>query len=286
MAVVDAAAYKETTRRQWQNAAEAWHRWDDVLRAWLGPATEVMLDLARIGVGSQVLDVAAGAGEPAITAAARVGPTGRVLATDISSNILAFAEQAAAARGIGDLVETCVLDGENLELADESFDAVISRLGLMYFPDRQRGLAEMRRVLRPGGRVAIVAFSTPERNAVVAVPVSIIRRRSELPAAAPGQPGPFSMGAPGLMEQELRGAGFQDVEVRVVPSPARLASAAECLRLERESFGALHQMLAGLTIEEREDAWAEVGKALQQFEAPDGGFEGPCELLVGAGTRK
>jgi ubiquinone/menaquinone biosynthesis C-methylase UbiE len=284
MAVVDAAAYKETTRQQWQNAAEAWHRWDDVLRAWLGPATEVMLDLARIGVGSQVLDVAAGAGEPAITAAARVGPTGRVLATDISSNILAFAEQAAAARGVGDLVETCVLDGENLELADASFDAVISRLGLMYFPDRQRGLAEMRRVLRPGGRVAIVAFSTPERNGVLAVPVSIIRRRAQLPAAAPGQPGPFSMGAPGLMEQELRGAGLRDVEVRVVPSPARLASAAECLRLERESFGALHQMLAGLTVAEREEAWAEVGTALQQFEGP-GGFEAPCELLVGAGTR-
>jgi cyclopropane fatty-acyl-phospholipid synthase-like methyltransferase len=94
-ATFDAAAYKDTTRQQWQSAAEAWHRWDAVLRAWLGPGTEVMLDLAHIGAGSQVLDVAAGAGEPAITAAARVGPTGRVVATDISSNILAFAAQAA-----------------------------------------------------------------------------------------------------------------------------------------------------------------------------------------------
>jgi SAM-dependent methyltransferase len=284
MAVLDATAYKETTRQQWQNAAEAWHRWDAALRAWLGPGTEVMLDLARIGAGSHVLDVAAGAGEPAITAAARVGPTGRVVATDISSNILAFAEKAAAARGVGGIVETCVLDGENLELADASFDAVISRLGLIYFPDRQRGLAEMRRVLRPGGRVAIVAFSTPDRNGFVAVPISIIRRRAQLPVAAPGQPGPFSMGVPGLLEHELRDAGCRDVEVRVVPSPARLASAAECLRFERESFGALHQMLAGLPQAEREETWAEVGAALRQFEGPDG-FEGPCELLVGAGTR-
>src|SRR6266571_3689667 len=120
MATLDAVAYKETTRLQWQSAAEAWNRWESTIRTWLGPATEVMLDLARIGVGSQVLDVAAGAGEPAITAAARVGPTGRVVATDISSNILAFAEQAAAARGVGGIVETCVLDGENLELADAS----------------------------------------------------------------------------------------------------------------------------------------------------------------------
>jgi cyclopropane fatty-acyl-phospholipid synthase-like methyltransferase len=86
MAVFDPAADTESTRQQWQNAAEPWHRWDAVLHALFGPATEVMLKLARIGVGSQVLDVAAGAGEPAIAAAARVGPTGRVLATDISSN--------------------------------------------------------------------------------------------------------------------------------------------------------------------------------------------------------
>src|SRR5437870_5587921 len=175
MAVFDPVAHKETTRQQWQNAAEAWHRWDRELRALFGPATEVMLKLARIGVGSQVLDVAAGAGEPAITAAARVGPTGRVLATDISSNILAFADNAATARGVSGIVETRVLDGENFELADASFDAVISRLDLMYFPDRQRDLAEMRRVLRPGGRVAIMAFSTPARNGFVGVPVSTSR---------------------------------------------------------------------------------------------------------------
>jgi hypothetical protein len=92
------------------------------------------------------------------------------------------------------------------------------------------------------------------------------------------------MGATGVLEQELRDAGFRDVEVRVVPSLARLASAAECLRFERESFGALHQMLAGLPLAEQEETWAEVGTALRQFEGP-GGFEGPSELLVGAGTR-
>jgi SAM-dependent methyltransferase len=243
-----------------------------------------MLDLARIGRGSQVLDVAAGAGEPAITAAARVGPTGRVLATDISPNILRFADRAATARGVGGIVETRVLDGENLELADASFDAVISRLGLMYFPDRQRGLAEMRRVLRPGGRIAILAFSTADKNGFMAIPIAIIRRRAQLPPAVPGQPGPFSLGAPGVLERELRTAGFRDVDIKVVPAPLRLGSAAECLRFERESFGALHQMLAGLSVAEREQTWKEVGEALSEFEGPDG-FEAPCELLVGAGSR-
>lgn len=147
----DPVRYKETTRQQWQNAAEAWHCWDPVLQAWLGSATQTLLDLARIGPGHYVLDVAAGAGEPALSTAERVGPSGYVLATDISSNILEYARQAAAERGLSSIIETRVMDGENLELPDGGFDAVISRVGLIYFPDQQRALSEMRRVLKTGG---------------------------------------------------------------------------------------------------------------------------------------
>src|SRR5436305_1554804 len=96
--VFDPVAYKETTRQQWQKAAAAWHRWGPALEEWLGEATELMLDLARIGEGSRVLDVAAGAGGQALAAARSVGPTGAVLATDISSNILEFAERQARDR--------------------------------------------------------------------------------------------------------------------------------------------------------------------------------------------
>jgi cyclopropane fatty-acyl-phospholipid synthase-like methyltransferase len=92
-----------STAQQWQQAAAAWHRWDPTLRVWLGPVTAVMLDLAQIGPGDRVLDVAAGTGEPALTAAARVGPTGSVLATDIAANMLAYAERAAFQRGIDHL---------------------------------------------------------------------------------------------------------------------------------------------------------------------------------------
>ena len=135
----DPVRYKATTREQWQSAAEAWDRWTPTLQSWLGPPTELMLDLARIGPGNRVLDVAAGAGEPAITAAKRVGSTGSVLATDISSNILAYAQRTAAAQGLTNL-ETRVMDGEHLALPDAAFDAVLSRVGLIYFPDQQRAL--------------------------------------------------------------------------------------------------------------------------------------------------
>src|SRR6185295_3114344 len=99
----DPVVYKETTRDQWQDAAAAWDRWGEVLERWLGPATEVMLDMAGIRDGGRVLDVAAGAGGQSLAAARRVGPGGSVLATDISSNLLHFATQRAREAGIGNV---------------------------------------------------------------------------------------------------------------------------------------------------------------------------------------
>jgi SAM-dependent methyltransferase len=278
----DAQTYKETTRQQWEDAAEAWHRWGPALEEWLGGATELMLDLAGVRDGHRVLDVAAGAGGQTIAAARRVGPEGAVLATDISPNILEFAAAEARRAGLAN-VGTLAVDGEELDVEPGSFDAVISRVGLIYFPDRRAALGRIRSALRPGGRFGAIVYSTPERNGFFSVPVGIIRRRAELPPPTPGLPGPFSLGAPGALQAELEAAGFADVKVSAVDAPVRMSSAAECTRFERESFGALHQMLAGLAEPERDAAWDEVEEALGAFDGPDG-FVGPCELLVAAGT--
>jgi hypothetical protein len=129
-----------------------------------------------------------------------------------------------------------------------------------------------------------MVYGTADRNAFFSTPVGIIRRRANLGPPLPGQPGPFSLGSPGVLEQVLTEAGFRDVQTRVVTAPLRLPSAAECVRFERESFGALHQMLAGLSEAERQAAWEEIELALRTFEGP-AGFEGPCELVIGAGTK-
>jgi SAM-dependent methyltransferase len=279
----DPVAYKRTTRDQWEQTAEAWHRWGPTLEAWLGPATELMLDLAAVTEGSRVLDVAAGAGGQTLAAARRTGPGGRVLATDISPAILAYAESEARRAGLGN-VTVRVVDGEALDVEAGDFDAVISRVGLIYFPDRSGALAGMRRALRPGGRIATITYSTPEANGFLSVPISVIRGRAHLPPPLPGQPGPFSLGAPGVLESALLGAGFADVEVHHVPAPLRVPSVAECVRFEQESFGALHQMLAGLDADARDAAWGEIAERLTRFDGPDG-FVAPCELLVAAGRR-
>jgi len=279
----DAAKYKATTRQQWDVAAKAWNDWGGFLRQWLGEATDTMLDLADVRTGSRVLDVAAGAGDQTLRAADRVGTSGHVLATDISAAILEFA--AANARSAGHRnVETKVADGEDLQVPAASFDAIISRVGLIYFPDRQAALRGMRRALKPGGRVAAIVYSTPEKNKFFSIPVSIIRARAKLPAPLPGQPGPFSLGGPGVLAEAFRNAGFREVQSRTIAAPLRMSSAAECVRFEQESFGALHQMLSGLDAEGKAAAWDEISAQLRQFET-GGSFEGPCELVIGVGVK-
>jgi len=192
-----------------------------------------MLDMCNIKNGSRVLDVAAGAGEQTLAVAQRIGENGQVLATDLSPEILQFASSSAKLAGLNN-VQTHVIDGESLaELESDPFDAVISRVGLIYFPD---------------------------------------------------QPGPFSLGCAGKLEQVFALAGFNNIEVETINAPVRVSSAAECLQFEQESFGALHQMLSGLSDMEQDEAWCEIEEALTPFES-NGQFGGPCEMRIAVGCK-
>jgi ubiquinone/menaquinone biosynthesis C-methylase UbiE len=281
----DPLKYKVTTREQWNSAAEAWNKWGPFIRKWLGPATESLMDMAEVAPGNKVLVVAAGAGDEALQIAERVGSGGFVLASDLSPGILEFAAKNAEIAGFRN-IETKVLDGENLDtLQGEEFDAVISRVGLIYLPDQQRALRGMKHVLKRGGRIGAIVYSTPSNNEFFSIPVSIIRRRANLPPPVSGQPGPFSLGGEGVLENLLQSAGFAEVQSKKIKAPLYLPSAEECLRFEKESFGALHAMLATLGEREKEEAWNEIRDSLKKFESTEGGFEGPCELIVATGRK-
>ncbi|MBI1379412.1 MAG: methyltransferase domain-containing protein [Frankiales bacterium] len=279
----DPDRYKSTTVEQWQAAAAAWYAWGPVIDAWLADSTERMFDLAGIGSGSRVLDVAAGAGGQSVSAARRVGPGGHVLATDISPRLLDYAAHAARMAGVADVLRTQVADGEHLPVPDGSFDAVISRVGLIYFPDRVAALRGMRRALRAGGRIGSVTYSTPEANGFFSVPIAVVRSEARLPPPSPHQPGPFSLGTDDVLHETLTAAGFVDVVVDHVPSPLRLPTVDDMVLFARESFGALHTMMAGLDEEGRERTWRRMADELARFQGPDG-FVGPCEMLVVGAT--
>src|SRR5581483_123265 len=180
MANSDPIQYQHTTYEQWQATGTVWNRWEPTLEQWLGPATELMLDCAEIRPGHRVLDLAAGAGGQTLVVARRVGSTGSVLATDTSSNILAFAAENARNAGLNN-VQTRVMDAEHLELEDQTFDAGICRLGLMDLSNQAKALSGIARVLKPGGKLASMVFTPAEKNAFFSLPAAIIRRRAQLP---------------------------------------------------------------------------------------------------------
>ncbi|MFQ5607080.1 MAG: class I SAM-dependent methyltransferase [Candidatus Zixiibacteriota bacterium] len=228
----DSSAYKRNARDTWRRAAPAWHEWIGFISEWVSPATELMLDLARIQEGSRVLDIAAGDADQSLKAARRVGKTGYVLATDLTPRFVSFAAAAANEAGFSN-VESRVMDAEDLDLEDDSFDASICRLGLMFLPDKVRGLSEVRRVLKPGGCMAAIVFSVPERNPYLSIPISIIRRRLNTSDPAPGEPGVFSLAAPELITGAFAAAGFQNIETHRVATELRFKSAEVCVRFER-----------------------------------------------------
>ncbi|MBW8471136.1 MAG: class I SAM-dependent methyltransferase [Thiobacillus sp.] len=280
----DGPAFKAAAREQWDLSAPGWNAHTAEIRAWLRPATDAMIDMAGVGPGDAVLDVAAGAGDQSLDIAQRVGPTGRVLATDLSPAILALARDNARLAGHGN-VQTLVADGEALPVPPASFDAVVCRLGLMFFPDPQQGLRAMQRALRTGGGICTVVFSRPERNPCIGLLMATALRHAGLPPRNPNQPGGLlSLGQPGLCDQLFQSAGFRQVATTALDAPFRLPTARHYLDFVRASASPIQQILGRLEPEAAEAAWADMEERLGQFNTP-GGWVGPNELLLTAAQR-
>ena len=270
-------------RTHWDAAARGWDAHSPDIRAWLRTSTDAMIAMAGVARGSRVLDVAAGAGDQTLDLAERVGPSGAVLATDLSPAIVALA-QARAQRAGFDHVQCRVADGEDLRVEAASFDAAVCRLGLMFFPDPLQGLREMHRVLRPGGGVCTVVFSGPHRNPCLTILMATALRHAGLPARDPGAPGsPLSLGRPGRIDALFHEAGFRDVATTAVDAVFRMPSVDDYLAFVRSSASPILQILAGLG-EAAAAAWNDIREQLHAFDTPTG-WEGPNELLITAARR-
>ncbi|HEY6259242.1 MAG TPA: class I SAM-dependent methyltransferase [Xanthobacteraceae bacterium] len=275
---------KDAVREQWNQVARSWSDASVYIRPWLREATQAMLVMAGIRSGSHVLDVAAGAGDQTLDIAERVGPEGYVLATDLSPGILAFAQRRIAEAGFRN-VDTRMSDGEALQIGEARFDAVVCRLGLMLFRDPLAGLREMARVLKPGGGVCTMVFSTPANNPCVATLTSIALKHAGLPPRDPYLPGGLlSLGKPELIDDLFRQAGLTQVATTAVAAPFKLPTVKDYLKFSRTSAGPIIQILQQLDVSKREAAWAEIETSLSRFETA-AGWEGPNELLLTAARR-
>ncbi|MGH7794416.1 MAG: class I SAM-dependent methyltransferase [Candidatus Binatia bacterium] len=273
------------TPEKWgrKESADWWSAGQAARQQRYGAATEMMLDLAGAQAGSRVLDVAAGTGESTLMAAARVGSKGHVLAADVSASMLNVATEAARKAGLTN-VETRVMNAENLELDTDSFDAVICRVALMLFPNPAKALTEMRRVVKSGGKVAVMVYAALEKNPFWEIFHKTVRRLGNVPPPAPGEPWMFALGEPGALEEVYRRGDFLNVSVRAVLIQRRSPSAAAAVGNMRKSASDAREIMNRLNETDRERAWAEITEQFKRFEGPNG-FEIPGEVLIGVGTK-
>jgi len=280
----DAEKFKATTREQWDRHAQGWNAESDKIRQWLRQSTDTMIEMANIRAGARVLDVAAGAGDQTLDIAKRVGPTGSVLATDLSPAILEFAKKKGRRAGYSN-IETLAVDAEKLAVVEASFDAAICRLGLMFLPDPGKGLRAMARALKPGGMACTMVFSTPDKNPCVAFLMSITLKHAGIPPRDPFQPGGLlSLGKPGLIDELFRDAGFSRVATTKMAAPFRLPTVRDYLAFVRTSASPILQILDRVDDSARAAAWAEIEDKLSAFNTATG-WEGPNELLLTVGQR-
>lgn len=263
--------FKAILSQDWDAAAEGWEKWWEVIEKGSRGVSERLLELARIKQGDKVLDIATGIGEPAVSAARRVGPKGRITAVDFSSGMLKAAGKRAKDLGVSN-IDFFVMDGEELKMNESEFDAIVCRWGLMFFPDPVKALNIIRRLLKKGGHFAAAVWDVPEKVPMISLPMGVVRKELQLPPPPPEKPTPFSLANAVLFEGMLKEAGFNDVRTEAVKVTLELSSAEEYTNYVKDVAGPVVTLLKDQTVERQAHIWREVTEACRRFEVPSGGI--------------
>jgi SAM-dependent methyltransferase len=235
--------------------------------------------------GQTILDVCAGPGETGFLAAERVGPQGKLLSTDLSEEMVAAASRGAKEANLTN-VEARVMDAQALDLGDASVDGALSRYGIMLVPEPARAVAEVRRVLRSGGRFAFAVWGPVESNPWLTIIGGAVKSVLGGEAPAPAGPnGPFALPSVEINRALLEDAGFTEVTADALPGATRFESFDEYWDIQSSLAGPLVQVMAGMTDDQRRAA-REAGRSqAEQYRTGDGdSIELPSLSIVAAGT--
>jgi SAM-dependent methyltransferase len=257
---IDPVDFREAQHKHWDSAAVGWKEWSEFNDSADRHISERLVELADVQSGSWVLDVAAGYGEPALTAARKAGPGGRVVATDISAEMLAFGRERAAAAGLGN-VEFVHSDASSLNFPRASFDAAVSRWGIVFEPDAEAAAARIRGFLKPGARMAISSWGEPDQVPFLAIPMRTTMERLDVPPPSAGTPGPLSRPTPAAIGGLLEGGGFSNVAVEQDEVTFEFDSPAHFTAYVRAIAAPIRAMIAQHAGEAQEEAWDAITRA-------------------------
>ena len=270
--------------KEWNDNATAWREHSGTIRAMFEPLTAAMIEDAGISAGQSVLDVAGGPGEPSLTIAEIVGPTGSVTHTDAVPAMVATAEHEARHRGLTNMnCQQCL--AESLPFADDTFDVVVSRLGVMFFPDVVAGLREMLRVTKPKGVVCLAVWGSSEANPFTSSVTKVMQRYMPMPSAEPDAPGAFRFSGRGKLAGLLTEAGATNVRERELKFHMEAPiSVAQYWRLRSETSGTLREKLQTMSADDVRRAGLEVQELVREY-FPQGHMSFPAQMIIVSGRK-
>jgi SAM-dependent methyltransferase len=267
---------------EWRESAKHWAKHSATIRTMFAPLTQALIEHAGIHEGQSVLDVAGGPGEPSLTIAGVVGPTGSVTCTDAVPEMVETAQSEARRRGVEN-IQFQVCSADSLPFPNDSFDAVVSRLGVMFFPDSVAAMREMLRVTKPGGSLAFAVWHKSDLNPFCYLVSRVMDQHVEQPATDPDAPGAFRFAEPGKLASVMTRAGVVDVVERVIKFDiAAPISPLEFWAMRSQTSDTLRIKLSKLPPEEQAEVSREVEQAVREF-FPDNQMKFPAQMIVVSG---
>ena len=280
----DPEQFKQGQRQAWSRTASGMKTWWPVLEEGGQKLADRLVDLAGVRSGSKILDVATGIGEPAVTAARRVQPNGKVLATDISPEMLAIGRERAEKLGLQHIIEFRESDAESLKLPDKSFDAVLCRLGLMFLSNIPHALRIFYNALVPGGKIAAAVWPALDKVPVINLAFLTALKKLNLPPPSTGTP-PFHLSDPLALQNALIKAGFQDVKTENMIVTLRFDSLDSFTNYHKSTSPPIHALLAGQTAEKQNEIWQAVTEAAKPYTNSKGEVILDNEVICCVGAR-
>jgi SAM-dependent methyltransferase len=257
--------FKAQQRQSWNNVAAAWRAWWPTFEHGAQKVSDKIVELAEIKPGDKILDIATGIGEPAITAARRVKPNGKVVATDISPQMLAIAKTRARELGLDSVMEFRESDAEALDFPKSSFNAILSRWGLMFLPNLPAALVRIRQLLTPNGRLSAAVWPAPSKVPLIDLAFSTVRKQINAPAPPSGMPGPFALADADALKRSFSQAGFKDVRTEIFQITFSFDSPESFTRFHQEVGAPIKAMLSSHTEERKRQVWNSVTEAVWQY---------------------